>query len=167
MKFEKISFEQFKKDVKLTITKNIPYLYTEKDWEDVYNRIKLPERATRGSAGYDFYSPVNFKLLHSKTITIPTGIRCSMPIDRVLMIFPRSGLGVKNGFVPCNLTGIIDSDYYYADNEGHIMMTMKCDKDINITQGQAFCQGVFLPYGITIDDEANSKRHGGFGSTSK
>lgn len=168
MKFEKVSFEQFEKDAAAVLGGIYPYSQCKtKDWMTIYNEIKLPKRATRGSAGYDFYSPIEFTLEPSAEIIIPTGIRCSMPIDRVLMIFPRSGLGTNNGFVPCNLTGIIDSDYYYADNEGHILMKMKCSKDIYISYGQAFCQGIFVPYGITIDDEANSKRYGGFGSTSK
>ena len=39
--------------------------------------------------------------------------------------------------------------------------------DALITTGQAFCQGVFLPYGVTVDDNTEGVRIGGLGSTDK
>ncbi len=141
--------------------------------EEAYNDIKLPKRATLGSAGYDFYAPVDLIIRPGETVKVPTGIRARMDEGWVLMIFPRSGLGFKFRLMLDNTVGVIDSDYYNSDNEGHIMIKVtNCSgigeaegKTINIAKGQGFAQGVFLPFGITTDDEASGIRNGGLGST--
>ena len=141
--------------------------------EEAYNDIKLPKRATSGSAGYDFYAPVDLTIRPGETVKVPTGIRARMDEGWVLMIFPRSGLGFKFRLMLDNTVGVIDSDYYNSDNEGHIMIKVtNCSgigeaegKTINIAKGQGFAQGVFLPFGITTDDEASGIRNGGLGST--
>ena len=132
-----------------------------------YETIKLPKRATAGSAGYDFYAPAELRIAAGETVKIPTGIRCQMDNDRVLAIFPRSGLGFKFKLALDNTVGIIDADYYGADNEGHIMikMTNRGDKDLTVEKGKAFAQGIFLAYYLTDDDDASGVRVGGFGST--
>ncbi len=139
--------------------------------EKVYEEIKLPRRATKGSAGYDFYSPLEFTLNPGETIKIPTGIRASMREDYVLMCFPRSGLGFKFRLQLNNTVGIIDSDYYYSDNEGHIFIKLTNDsneeKIMELAAGTGFAQGIFLPFGITEDDAVSEIRNGGFGSTTK
>ena len=117
----------------------------------------MPERATVGSAGYDFYSPLDFVLEPGQTIKIPTGIRAKIEDGWVLMIFPRSGLGFKFRIQLNNTVGIIDSDYYGSDNEGHIFIKITNDsnegKTLSLKKGDGFAQGVFLPYGVTSDDE--------------
>jgi dUTP pyrophosphatase len=132
-----------------------------------YDYIKLPKRATTGSAGYDFYSTMTFRLQPNTEIVVPTGIRCRIDEGWTLMLFPRSGLGFNFRLGLANTVGIIDSDYYYSDNEGHIMIKLvnNGDKIVTITEGQAFAQGVFVPYGITFDDDATAVRNGGMGST--
>ena len=131
--------------------------------------MKLPKRATKGSAGYDFYSPLDFELRPGETIKIPTGIRAKMNSDYVLMIFPRSGLGFKYRLQLDNTTGIVDSDYYYSDNEGHIFLKLTNDSNedklLEVRAGQGIAQGIFLPFGITEDDDCNGIRNGGMGST--
>lgn len=173
-RFELVSFDQFKKDWCDVFNVDDGYdgwdINNEHDIEDVkyiYNHISLPTRSTKHSAGYDFNSPINFNLNPGESIMIPTGIRSYMPNNMVLMIFPRSGLSTKYRFVPMNLTAIIDSDYYNADNEGHIHMKMVNDgnKPLCIEQGQAFCQGVFTNYFTTGNDTSSNMRKGGFGST--
>lgn len=138
---------------------------------DVYEGIKLPKRATVGSAGYDFYTPVDFSLAPGETIKIPTGIRVRMEDGWVLQIYPRSGLGFKFRLQLDNTVGIIDSDYYFSDNQGHIMIKITNNslenKTVDVKYGQAFAQGIFLEYGITEDDDATDIRNGGFGSTTK
>jgi len=157
--FYKVSYEQFKAD-----------------WEDSfgsrdnpYDDIKIPARATAGSAGYDFYSPLGFELKPGETIKIPTGIKARMNDGWVLMIFPRSGLGFKYRLQLNNTVGIIDSDYIGSDNEGHIFIKVTNDsnenKILSVKAGEGFAQGIFLPFGITNDDTACAKRNGGFGST--
>lgn len=163
-KFEKVSFEQFKDsfgDFDILLD----------DIKAIYEEIKLPKRATKGSAGYDFYSTINFSLHPEETVKIPTGVRARMDEDWMLALFPRSGLGFKFRLQLDNTVGIIDSDYYNSDNEGHIFIKVtndsKNDKVVSVERGSAFAQGIFLPYGITEDDDADGVRNGGFGSTSK
>jgi dUTP pyrophosphatase len=143
--------------------------YTEEDIRDMYESLMLPARATRGSAGYDFFAPFSFSLPPGATIKIPTGIRAKMDEDWVLKIYPRSGLGFKYRLQMNNTVGIIDSDYYYSDNEGHIFIKMTNasneGKTVDVAAGTGFAQGIFLEYGITIDDCAEGIRNGGFGST--
>ena len=132
-----------------------------------YNNIKLPTRATSGSAGYDFYSTMTFRLQPNETITIPTGIRCLMHSGWVLLIVPRSSLGFKYRFQLDNVIAVIDEDYAQSDNEGHIFLKMtNCgDKILTIEEGQAIAQGIFVQYGITESDNVTAVRNGGLGST--
>lgn len=164
-KFEKVSRKQFLKDWLETFGGE------KTAAEQLYEKIILPKRATKGSAGYDFYSPLSFTLSPGETIKIPTGIRASMREDYVLAIFPRSGLGFKFRLQLNNTVGIIDSDYFYSDNEGHIFIKLTNDsnegKVLNLAAGSGFAQGIFLPFGITEDDDVNEIRNGGFGSTTK
>ena len=136
---------------------------------DAYNSIMLPKRATSGSAGYDFFAPYDFTLQPNETIKVATGIRVKIDEGWVLKIYPRSSLGFKYRLRLDNTVGIIDSDYFFADNEGHIFIkiTNLGDKPLTVEKGKAFAQGVFVEYGITIDDDATSLRTGGFGSTDK
>ncbi len=141
------------------------------DPETAYSALVLPTRATSGSAGYDFKAPFDFSLAPGETIKIPTGIRAQIDDGWVLMIYPRSGLGFKYRLQLNNTVGVIDSDYFGSDNEGHIMIKMtNCtneEKTIEVAKGQGFAQGIFMPYGITLDDSASDVRNGGFGSTTK
>ena len=145
--------------------------FSKDEAKKIYEDIKLPLRATKYSAGYDFYSPFDFTLNPGETIKIPTGIRAKMREDYALFLLPRSGLGFKYRLQLNNTIGLIDADYFYSDNEGHIFAKITNDsnegKVISVKKGEAFIQGVFLSYGITEDDEVNSIRNGGFGSTSK
>lgn len=157
-KFHKVSKDQFFSDC--AEEKRFPA-------ESAYDNLSLPKRATKGSAGYDFYAPFKFILKPGQTIKIPTGIRCEMNPDYALFIMPRSGLGFKYQIFLSNTLALIDSDFAYSDNEGHIMIKLLNNgkKDLCIKEGDKFCQGVFLPYGVTIDDDVNDKRNGGLGST--
>lgn len=163
-KFHKVSSGQFLEAMK----DNFPE-YTDEDIRDIYESIELPKRATKGSAGYDFYAPFAFSLPAGSTIKIPTGIRVEMQPDWVLKLYPRSGLGFKYRLQLNNTVGIIDSDYFYSDNEGHIMTKLTNDskegKTVEVSVGMGFMQGIFLEYGITVDDDAQGLRNGGFGST--
>lgn len=164
-KFEKVSFEQFYKDFvdcNETCDKNMVK-------ESIYDCIKLPKRATKNSAGYDFFAPYKIMLKPGETIKVPTGIRCKLPEEFVLQLFPRSGLGFKYRMQLNNTVGIIDADYYDAKNEGHIMAKITNDtnenKTISIEAGEGFMQGLIQMYFITEDDESTEVRVGGFGST--
>lgn len=165
-KFHKVSKEQFINDFK----DSFPNIETA-TIENIYADLKLPKRATVGSAGYDFYTPIDFTLKPHETIKIPTGIRVSINEGWFLAIFPRSGLGFKYRLQLNNTVGIIDSDYFNSDNEGHIFIKMTNDsnedKTVELKAGQGFGQGIFLPFGIVEDDDTTDQRNGGFGSTTK
>lgn len=165
-KFLKISKEQFIIDFKKNFNN-----YDKSQIENIYESIKLPKRATIGSAGYDFYTPVSFTLKPQETINIPTGIRVNINEGWFLAIFPRSGLGFKYRLQLNNTVGVIDSDYFNSDNEGHIFIKITNDsnenKTVELNSGQGFAQGIFMPFGLVEDDDTTDHRNGGFGSTTK
>ena len=156
-RFEKVSKEQFHKDLK-------DLFNTE---ENLYDNIKIPSRATKGSAGYDFVSPVDFILKPNEMIKVPSGIRCKIDEGYVLEIYPRSSLGFKYQTMLANTVGIIDSDYYKALNEGHIIIDLMNmgTKDLVIKAGDRFAQGLFKRFYLAEEEEVNKDRIGGFGST--
>lgn len=160
-KFEKVSLAQFSEDMQR--------LFPNEEAGEAYGKIKLPKRATAGSAGYDLFAPVPIKLAPGETAVIPTGIRAKIPNEWFLMCCPRSGLGFKYRLRLDNTVGIIDSDYYFAENEGHIMIKLTNEsldnKTLSVTAGSAFAQGIFLPCGICEADSEEGVRRGGFGST--
>lgn len=164
-KFYKVSYEQFEGAML------DDFDLTKEQVKEIYDNLKLPKRATKGSAGYDFYTPVDIHLEPGKTMKIPTGIRCEMNERWVLMIYPRSGLGFKFRLQLNNTVGVIDSDYFYSDNEGHIFIKITNDtnegKVVDVASGQGFAQGIFMTYGVTVDDDVTEQRNGGFGSTTK
>lgn len=166
-KFHKVSIEQFTEGWKDTFGEKEP----EEKIRGLYEEIRLPKRATAGSAGYDFFAPDTFVLGPGQTIKIPTGIRVEMEENWVLQCYPRSGLGFKYRLQLNNTVGIIDSDYFYSDNEGHIFAKLTNDtnedKTLEIPKGTGFMQGIFVEYGITADDDVKSIRNGGFGSTTR
>lgn len=170
-RFEKVSWEQFFADWKKVFSDAVsdPAELSEEKIRVIYDGIKLPRRATAGSAGYDFFLPVDLSLSAGEGALIPTGIRVKMDPAWVLCCFPRSGLGFKYRLQLDNTVGIIDADYYGSDNEGHMFTKVTCDartdRRLDLAAGDAFMQAVFLPYGLTEDDDAANIRNGGFGST--
>lgn len=156
-KFEKISFEQFKKDIK--------------DDKELYESYNLPSRGTKNAAGYDFYSLFDYTLKPNEIMKIPTGIKVSMESDDVLFLIDRSSMGFKYNVRMCNQVGVIDADYYNnPNNEGHMFIKIQNegDKDYVVKKGDAMIQGVFMKYLKTDDDiETETERKGGLGSTNK
>ena len=139
----------------------------------MYDKITLPRRSTEGSGGYDICVPYDITVAFKSASVVPTGLRCRIADGWFLDINPRSGQGFKQGIRLANTRGIIDSDYYSADNEGHIMVKITNESCVNteetafeVAANKAFCQGIFTIYGITEDDDPiDQKRTGGFGST--
>lgn len=174
-KFEKVSFEQFYEALKGCV--NMDSIGADKFdayAEEAYNNIELPTRATSGSAGYDFKAPFTFGVPVGKSRKIPTGIRAKIDEGWWLGCLPRSSLGFKYRLQLDNTLGVVDSDYYYSDNEGHIFIKVTNDskKDVGdkrlvVNAGDRFVQAIFLPYGITYNDRASDIRNGGIGSTNR
>lgn len=157
--FEKISVEQWHKD------------FGDNDkhtFDAILEEIPLPKRATKGSAGYDVCTPYDIDLEPGEEINVPTGLKCKIENGWALFALPKSGLGFKYYTRLANTIGLIDEDYYNNENnEGHMWVKMRNegDKPLHVDAGKGICQMVFLPYGITFDDEADGERKGGFGST--
>lgn len=165
--FQKVTYEQFKQDYEhyMEAIENQPPTNTN----IIYEGIQLPTRATKGSAGYDFYSPVASVLHPGDSINFPTGIRTYIEKGWALKIYPRSSLGFKYQTVLVNTVGIIDSDYYYSDNSGHIWVKLvnNGSRDLIVKRGDRVVQGIFEPYGITYSDNVEAQRAGGIGSSGR
>lgn len=160
--FEKVSFAEFFSSVKQYMN-----MSEESAWEE-YKNIILPRRGTSRSMCYDFAAPYEVSIEPGVVTTIPTGIRAIMPGNMGLLIFPRSGLGNKRGLRVRGTVAAIDADYYTADNEGNIILNVTADMPIHLMPGERFCQGVFMKYETTFDDNPiSNERTGGFGSTGK
>ena len=129
----------------------------------------LPTRADRGSAGYDFYLPVDINILPGETILIPTNVKAYMQHDEVLLLYVRSSIGIKRHCVLANGTGVIDSTYYNnPDNNGNITIALtNVGKQVQtFNKGDRIMQGVFVKYLTTIDDQPLTRtRKGGIGSS--
>jgi len=174
--FQKVSDGQFRRDMENAFRSGelgaVLASYGEETLEGLLAHepvIKIPVRATKGSFGYDFCTPYAFTLRAGESLTVPTGIRCAIDPNYALFIGPKSGKGSKFRVMMRNTFGGIDSDYYSSDNEGHIIMKIINDnyedRTMEVRAGESIMQGVFLPYGITMDDCADAARNGGFGST--
>lgn len=161
-RFEKVSYEQYEKDC---IRCNENMILHKDKIKKMYDSIKLPTRATKGSAGYDFYIPFEMEVKANMPVEFPTGIRCAIAAGWALMLYPRSGHGFKYGSQLYNTVGVIDADYYEAENEGHIHCKLTAKKSYTIKKGVAYMQGILMPFGIAEGDEPAGKRTGGFGST--
>ena len=110
-KFEKISFEQFKKDIS--------------DDEKLYESYSLPKRSTKNSAGYDIASLEEYTLKPGEAHIFVTGLKVSMNSDEVLYLYGRSSFGYKYNITLANSVGVIDSDFYNnVDNEGHFKVKL-------------------------------------------
>ena len=142
--FEKISFEQFKKDVK--------------DDKKLYESYSIPKRETKYAAGYDFEALEDFVLKPGEIKKIPTGIKANMEEDEVLLLFVRSSQGFKYNVRMCNQVGVIDKDYYNnTSNEGHMWVRLQNegDKDYVVKKGDGILQGMFTKF-LTIDNEKDN-----------
>ena len=141
--FEKISFEQFKKDV----TEDI----------NLYNEYELPQRDSDSTAGYDIYLLQDLIIEPNEIKKIPTGIKSFFEKDEVLFLIVRSSTGFKYNIRLCNQVGVIDADYYNnQNNEGHIwlMIQNEGEKEYNFKKGEAIAQGLFMKYLTTKSDKS-------------
>lgn len=160
-RFHKVSFEQFIKDYGDCVESELKQLY-----EDT---LVLPVRSSEDSAGHDFVITKDIHLKPGESANIVTGVRAEIAKGWVLILAPRSGLGSKFRLQLNNSIGVIDGDYFHTDNEGHIMATITNDskegKELILSAGDRFIQGIFVPYGITDSDKPLGKRKGGYGSS--
>lgn len=133
--------------------------------------IKLPTRADKGSAGYDFYMPKDVTVLPNQTIVFSSDVKAYMQDDEVLLMYVRSSIGIKRGLGLPNGTGIIDSTYYSnPSNDGNIGIALhnNTGKTVELKKGERVVQGIFTKYLVVDNDEVLAeKRVGGTGSSGK
>lgn len=130
--------------------------------------IALPKRGSKTAAGYDFYLPKDLVFQPNEKILIWSDIKAIMEEDEVLIMHIRSSIGIKNGIVLSNITGVIDSDYANnPSNDGNIGLALwnTSDKTIYLSRGERICQGIFVKYLSIIEEEELEQREGGIGST--
>ena len=184
-KFEKVSFETW---LKSSMGEDINQVKDEEKQalHEIWEAIKLPTRATVGSVGYDFFSPIDvYPLPPLQDVTIPTGIKCKLEPGWALIMAPKSGLGMRYHTTISGTLGVIDSDYYNCDEtEGQIMINianglypmprqnqitgkpeLPPEQILHIYPGMAFVQGIIIPVGYAVEEKVTATRTGGFGST--
>lgn len=134
-------------------------------------RAKLPTFGTDFSAGADLYCAELEKIViyPHETQLVGTGISMEIPMGRVGLVFPRSGLAYKRDLCLANCVGVIDSDYrgeikVAIHNEGNAIQ--------EVTPGERVAQIIILPYPridfVEETELAETERGvGGFGSTGK
>lgn len=167
--FEKVSYDTFRD----ALISNGGATLEDADIEALYNQIRLPERSTMNSAGYDFFSPIGLTIPAGACLIIPTGIKCNLEVPagdntgRFLALYPRSSYGFKYGMRLMNTVGIIDEDYYdNPENEGHILVAINTMSEFKLNAGDKFCQGIIQPYIKLAGEIKNTNiRTGGLGST--
>lgn len=135
--------------------------------------IKLPERSTLNSAGYDFFAIEDVTLPAKKLTRVMTGVKCELMPNQVLILANRSSNPSKKGLILANGVGIIDADYYNnPDNDGEMGFEFYniLDEDVVIKKGEKLGQGIIMKFDKTEDDYISNPyktRVGGFGSTGK
>ncbi len=169
MHFEKVMYDAFERDM----MQYRPINFLGGEVKEAYDKIQLPERKTRYSCGYDVRTPVKVVLTPHSSIVIPTGVKAVFRPDEMetwcLKLYARSSVGIKDKVVVTNGTGLIDSDFQFADNDGDMLiaLTNMSDEIRKYDAGDRVCQAVFELFGITNDDEADGTRTSGVGSTGK
>ena len=167
MRFEKVRYEAFEHDM----MQYRPINFMGGEDKEAYDKIKLPERKTKYSAGYDICTPIDISIPSGQRRVIPTGIKVVFEEDEMetwhLQMFVRSSVGIKDGVVLTNGTGVIDSDYQFGNNDGDMMLALlnTSEKLVKYKAGDRICQAVFMIHGITSNDKASGDRTGGIGST--
>lgn len=177
--FHKVSFEQFVESFKPIYTSQLSpeQVYSDKDIENaakvIYDLIRLPERATAGSNGYDFFFPFgDTEIAPGQSIIIPTGIKVKLNPGWALLVYSRSSLGFNYRVLIEENVAVIDEDYFdNINNEGHIFIKIINDnregQTVTLRLGAAFCQGLFTLTGRAANDDVTVERVGGIGSTNK
>lgn len=141
--FEKISYEQFSKDIRPD--------------RELYDSYLMPERGSSKTAGYDFFLIDDIEIAPNEIIKVPTGIKSYYGDDEMLLLIVRSGTGFKYNIRLCNQVGVIDADYYNnPNNEGHMWFKIQNEgsQTVSFKRGDALIQGIFVKY-LTTDSDNN------------
>jgi len=132
--------------------------------------IKLPIRATKISAGYDFSSPISITIQPKSKEVVWTDVKSYMQEGEVLILDVRSSIGIKKGLMLANTIGVVDMDYFSnINNNGNIGICLynMTDEPVHIEQFERIAQGIFIPFLVSDNGNTNEERTGGIGSTNK
>ncbi|EKF50936.1 Deoxyuridine 5'-triphosphate nucleotidohydrolase [Lactococcus garvieae DCC43] len=135
----------------------------KRHFKKLTDNATMPERATKGSAGYDISASETVTIQPGEIKLVSTGLAVQMAQDDVMLLIDRSSNPRKRGLILSNSVGVIDHDYFPNEFKG--MFTNITDKPVTIEAGQRIMQAVFVKYGRVDDDNATGQRTGGFGST--
>lgn len=103
-----------------------------------------------------------------KPTLVPTGVKAIIPSHMYLSLDNRSSVPLNSLLIVANGRGIIDADYQFADNDGHIhvMFINLSPFPIQIKKGDRIAQGILETYNLIMNDAPLvPRRKGGFGST--
>ena len=132
----------------------------------------LPSYGTDGSAGLDLRACIEEPLVlepNSKSTLVSSGLSVYLEDPNYVgLIYPRSGLGHKQGIVLGNLTGVIDADY-----QGPLMISVwnRSQETVTINPGDRIAQYVVVPVQrielqvVDSFDSESERGSGGFGHT--
>lgn len=125
----------------------------------------IPHYAHPGDAGADLRSAVDITIPAQGRALVATGIRLALPAGHVGLVWPRSGLAVKQG-LDCG-AGVIDSQYR---GEVKVLLFNHSMDDHSIRKGdriaQLLIQKVARVEFFAVDNlEDTARGAGGFGST--
>ena len=128
---------------------------------------KIPTYATDGSGAFDFYSAEDVNFKYTETQAINLGVAMEVPKEHVLLLFPRSSIGMDTGFRMANSAGVIDSDYRGTI---HALYENIFAVPQHFKQGQRIAQGIIVPIPKVefeeVEELSTTERgEGGFGST--
>ena len=130
--------------------------------------ITLPTRATKTSAGYDFYNPAEVTIQPKSKELIWTDVCAYMQEGEVLILDVRSSIGIKKSLMLANTLGIVDHDYYQnPDNDGNIGICLynMSDKPVTLESQERIAQGIFIPFLVSDNGNTDEERQGGIGSS--
>jgi len=131
--------------------------------------LRLPQRASSGSAGLDLYAAIDGerRLEPGERCLVPTGLVLEIPAGWEAQVRPRSGLALRHGVTVLNSPGTIDSDYR---GEVGVLLVHLGEEPFVLKRGDRIAQLVFARVAEVEWEEAeelnpSERDAGGFGST--
>lgn len=126
----------------------------------------VPRRATKLSAGYDFFATEDIVIKAGEYTKVDTKVHLepgTLQWNQVMFILPRSSSGNVHGLRLRNTEGAIDADY-----TGNISAVLTADEDVIIHKGERYMQGIVVNYNIIpLEITPTEARRGGVGSTGR
>ena len=107
--------------------------------------VVTPTRATGGSVGLDFYSPVDYVVPPHSQLLIPTQIKLQIPLGYYGRLASKSGLAILHQLHVG--AGVIDPDY---TGEIMVLIINAASCDYSIKKGDPIAQLILKKVSIPI-----------------